>query len=492
MVEREPSKLLTGVRFPPPALPALALQSLLVVLMVLTAAGMGRRPVPSPPPMAPLSSPTADDRLLIVVPHEDDEAIAMGGIIQAALRAGASLRIVYLTYGDHNEWSFLVYKKHLLLSPGFNRRMGQERRREAIDAMQSLGVDQKQLTFLGYPDAETLKIWREHWGAAPPLRSLLTNAAAVPYANADALPSPHKGEAILEDLKRLLHETRPTKIFVTHPADSNPDHQSAYLFVRVALLDLAGVIPPPIVYAAPIHHGRWPSPKGFFPDEPLMPPVRLAEAPIQWVTYHLPPEDVLRKDAAIQRYKSQMAYSGSWLRSFARPNELFGDYPLVDLRAGQRTGDPWAETFLPTPETTTYEELTVGASAVITYRAAEDGLELRIRFRDRLDESFGITVYLFGYRTDVPFAQMPKLQVRLHGGRCTLFDQQRTIDFRGVRWHHEGRELVMHVPLRLLQEPEVLFVQASAHSRDVAVRQTAWRLLAIRNPTPTVAPQTAP
>ena len=469
----------------------------LLGLVGLCAAGMGVRPSMAPAPLTELPPPTAGDRLLILAPHEDDETIAAAGLIQAALRAGASLRIVYLTYGDHNEWSFLVYKKHLLLSPGFNRRMGQERRREAIAAMQLLGVDPRQLTFLGYPDAETLKIWREHWGQAPPLRSLLTNAAAVPYQNADELPSPHKGEAILEDLERILQETRPTKIVVTHPADSNPDHQAAYLFLRVALLDLASTIPPPKVYAAPIHHGRWPMPKGFLPSAPLAPPLRLADAPIQWVSYHLPPADVLRKDAAIQCYKSQVAYSGAWLRSFARANELFGDYPLVDLRrtgAEDAVARVWSETFLPTPETTTYEEITVNGGALITYHATADALEMRIRFRDRLDESLGITLYLFGYRNDVPFALMPKLQLRLQGGRCTLFDQHRAITFRDIRWRHDGRDLVVQVPLRLLQSPELLFAQASAHSREVAVHQTAWRLLAIRSPGAVTAavPLTAP
>ena len=451
--------------------------------------GMGTRPTPTP--IMALPPPTADDRLLIVVPHEDDEAITAAGIIQAALRAGASLRIVYLTYGDHNEWSFMLYKKRLLVSPSFNRRMGEERRREAIAAMRLLGVDETHLTFLGYPDSDLLKIWRQHWGNAPPLRSLLTNAAAVPYSDADALPSSHKGEAIVEDLEHILKAFKPTKVFVTHPADSNPDHQAAYLFVRVALLDLAGDVPPPKVYAAPAHHGRWPAPSRAASEEPLTPPPRLADPSLHWVSFALPPEDVRNKDAAIQRYKSQIVYSGSWLRSFARPNELFCDYPLVDLRdpsAAANAADVWSETFLPTPETTTYEEMTVGASAVMTYHAVPDGLELRIRFRDRIDESFGLTVYLFGYRASVPFAQMPKLQLRVHGGRCTLFDQQRAIDSRGVRWHHAGHELIIGIPTTLMRSPALLFVQARAHSRNIAVRQTAWRLIALYSPVSASAP----
>ena len=47
-------------------------------------------------------------RVLILAPHPDDEAIACAGVIQQALKAGAKVKIVYLTNGDHNELGFIV------------------------------------------------------------------------------------------------------------------------------------------------------------------------------------------------------------------------------------------------------------------------------------------------------------------------------------------------------------------------------------------------
>ncbi|MCB1569830.1 MAG: PIG-L family deacetylase, partial [Xanthomonadales bacterium] len=44
------------------------------------------------------------DRLLVVVPHPDDETLATGGLIQRALLAGAALRVVFATDGDNNPW----------------------------------------------------------------------------------------------------------------------------------------------------------------------------------------------------------------------------------------------------------------------------------------------------------------------------------------------------------------------------------------------------
>ena len=49
------------------------------------------------PAVEPLRSIAASDRVLILAPHEDDEAIATAGVIQRALSAGAAVRIIYLT-----------------------------------------------------------------------------------------------------------------------------------------------------------------------------------------------------------------------------------------------------------------------------------------------------------------------------------------------------------------------------------------------------------
>src|SRR5690242_7448135 len=44
--------------------------------------------------------PKPGDRLLIIAPHPDDEALAAGGVIQRAIARGARVRIVVLTDGD--------------------------------------------------------------------------------------------------------------------------------------------------------------------------------------------------------------------------------------------------------------------------------------------------------------------------------------------------------------------------------------------------------
>jgi LmbE family N-acetylglucosaminyl deacetylase len=164
----------------------------------------------------PLESPmlttlvlNPEDRILVFAPHPDDEVLGTGGIIQEAVGMKLPLRIVFLTYGDSNEWSFLVYRKHPVLLPKAVRGMGMVRYEEALGAARTLGVSPEQLTFLGYPDFRTLDIWCSHWGDRPPVESMFTRVTAVPYPNAFRPGAPYKGEEIADDLKAIIREFKP-------------------------------------------------------------------------------------------------------------------------------------------------------------------------------------------------------------------------------------------------------------------------------------------
>ena len=103
------------------------------------------------------------DRILILAPHPDDEVLGCAGIIQKALSLKIPVRVVFLTNGDSNQWSFLVYRKFPVVIPRAVMKMGMLRCEEAISAAKVLGLSQEQLTFLGYPDFGTLSIWYGCW-----------------------------------------------------------------------------------------------------------------------------------------------------------------------------------------------------------------------------------------------------------------------------------------------------------------------------------------
>ncbi len=462
---------------------ALSVPGLLLIGWAATASATGWLPrspdrTTPPPPLSMLPSVTAADRLLIVAPHEDDETLGAGGLIQQAVAAGAAVRVVYLTYGDHNELGFLLYKKRPSLTPAEHARMGELRRREAIHAMARLGVPADHLVFLGYPDGDTLDMWKRAWGETPPWRSRATRTSFVPYADAASYGHPHKGEAILQDLERELLTFRPTHVAVTQPVDGHPDHRACYLYLEVALLNVAGRLPTPQLLTYPIHIGTWPHPYGFRPQIWLPVPTPLTDGGFRWWMVPLTKAQVTRKQEAIRDYRSQLVGAQGWMTAFARRNELFAEIPPLTV-PHEHWGPPAA--LLARPESPDYAS---GASATshltgVAYGQSADGFQVRLALERPLEEELGVSLYLFGYRHDCPFASMPKLHIESSLGRWRVSNQHVRVDAAIIHVDLRPREAVITVPWSLLEFPEIVLVQAQGVVGGMPMTQTSWRTLLI-------------
>src|ERR1035437_4372289 len=70
-------------------------------------------------------------RLLLIAPHPDDESLACGTTLQAAVRAGAAVRVIYVTDGDNNPWPQRFMERKWRIRQADRLRWGQLRRREA-------------------------------------------------------------------------------------------------------------------------------------------------------------------------------------------------------------------------------------------------------------------------------------------------------------------------------------------------------------------------
>ena len=66
-----------------------------------------------------------------------------GGVIQQALALGLPIHVVFLTYGDNNEWSFVKYRKKVTVGSKAVEGMGLVRHEEAIKATGVLGSSGK-------------------------------------------------------------------------------------------------------------------------------------------------------------------------------------------------------------------------------------------------------------------------------------------------------------------------------------------------------------
>jgi len=419
--------------------------------------------------------------ILVLAPHPDDETIGCGGVIQKAREIGCPVYIVFFTNGDHNQVAFKLYEKKIVLQPRDYIKMGELRRQEALAATRILGVPKENLIFLGYPDYGTLKIWKQHWQDAAPYRNFLTRATRVPYPENYSYQAEYKGESILNDLKSIFLKLQPNRIFVSSPADTNFDHRALYNFTRVALLDLEGKIPPPLVYPYLVHCGRWPYPYHYHPDLVLKPPAKLTDSEITWEGYNLTEEQIQKKLAAIDCYKSQKVASGSWLVSFVKKNEIFGDYQVINLARSQLVGD---KVFLTGVGEGDFSPEVLAEKSKIdrfSFHQEDKELLLQVKFSRILEKELGFTVYLFGYSRRIPFPRMPKISISLMPAeRIIVRDGGDILVSTGVVVKRERQAVYLKVPLSLLANPDFVFLAVESYAGEIPVDLTAQRLVALK------------
>jgi LmbE family N-acetylglucosaminyl deacetylase len=455
--------------------------AVLVALALVAALGRSPAPLHTAEFLAPQVTFDPSDRVLVLAPHPDDETLGTGGVIQQALDAGLPVHVVFLTNGDANEWSFVLYNRRPELLQRQVEAMGEVRHNEAVAATGVLGLKPEQLTFLGYPDFGTLRIWLSHWGSEPAFRSLLTRVTKVPYADAYRPGAAYKGEEVLADLKAVIEEFKPTKIFVSHPADYNTDHEALYLFTRVAMWDL-GLQPE--VYPYLVHAPAWPMPRGADPGRTLAPPADLAPQE-SWWTLPITSQEIGRKQAALEQHRTQYQSNERYLSSFIRANELFGDYPDASLPPGAGEAGPDAilpDTRAPEPAEGLTEEERAKFVGVEWRKIERDGdnLVLTAALSKPLAEGMGLSAYLFGYRPDKAFGDMPKIHLSVGALSQAVSDQSRRLEDSGVVVTRNARDIVLHVPLALLGDPDRAFVSARTYLGDMPLDSSAWRVLDLR------------
>jgi len=427
------------------------------------------------------------ERVLILAPHPDDEAIACSGVIQQALKAGAKIRIVYLTNGDHNELAFIVYEKRITIRQGEFVHMGKVRQQEAVKAMKFLGLSEDDLVFLGYPDYGTFDIFSQYWQNCKPFRDRLTRISSVPYKDDPSYGAEYCGESILNDLSKQILDYKPDKIFVSHPADTNVDHKSFYLFLQVALSDLEGRIPAPKVYPYLVHCVDWPKPRHYHPELELYPPNKFINSEVNWARLDLSFEELDKKYQTILFYKSQTQSSAFYLFSFARENELFGDYPVLELVPQPTLKDRVisyfgaSKMFKVAPEMELFNEgEPVEDSGQISYAEENNYFIVRVDKPGKIGNRFGVLLYAFGYGKNTDFAAMPKIRIITAANKLRVFNARKTVVDSGVLLKLSKDYLILKIPLKLLGEPNYVLTALKAFHGNLPINAVGFRKIKLR------------
>ena len=167
---------------------------------------------------------TAGDRVLIFAPHPDDETIATGELIQLALGVGAAVRVVFATDGDNNPWPQRWLDRRWHIGAQERARWGQRRRREALAALEALGMAADDARFLGWPDQGLTECLMRDDAATTCLVEEI--AAFVPSHVAmpelcDRHPD-HSALRVMLDLALLRAQSAATRLGYTVHGHANP------------------------------------------------------------------------------------------------------------------------------------------------------------------------------------------------------------------------------------------------------------------------------
>lgn len=156
-------------------------------------------------------------RVMILVPHEDDEINLTGGVIEEYIKHGSEVYIVFATNGDAE--------------------VGEVRLYEAIKAAEILGVPEKNIVFLGYGDG-----WDKngpHIYNAPKDEVLRSSAGHQAVYGLKSHPAYHDGNSytydhFFEDIKQVVLEYKPDTIFCID-YDTHNDHRALSMLFEKAM-----------------------------------------------------------------------------------------------------------------------------------------------------------------------------------------------------------------------------------------------------------------
>lgn len=202
----------------------------LVVLLLLFV--MAFLPIAKAGAISLVSSEKADiaqntdpgQRILVIVPHPDDESIGMAGIIQNAVNLKRPIKVIIVTDGESSRMSAIAFTNNENHMPHDFYELGLERQRESMSAMAKLGLPKEDLVFLGFADGSIRFLWSDYWDNGKPRVSGGTQVAYSPYDNVYKHKIAYTGQNLESCLEEIMVSFKPTDIYYPMADDIHPDH----------------------------------------------------------------------------------------------------------------------------------------------------------------------------------------------------------------------------------------------------------------------------
>ena len=157
----------------------------------------------------------ANRNVLVLVPHEDDELIVAGGVMEEYVKYGSQLSLCFVTNGDYS-------------TPG------ETRMTEALAVARAIGIPEDQVYFLGYADRDTAHLYMSPEGKLISSNAGYSATYGLPEHPAYRQGQEYRRENLLADLTELLLQLQPDLIYCTE-VEEHMDHSAVSLFLDEAM-----------------------------------------------------------------------------------------------------------------------------------------------------------------------------------------------------------------------------------------------------------------
>ncbi|KYC44351.1 MAG: hypothetical protein AMQ22_02314 [Candidatus Methanofastidiosum methylothiophilum] len=98
-----------------------------------------------------------------------------------------------------------------------------------------------------------------------------------------------------------------------------------------------------------------------------------------------------------------------------------------------------------------------------------------------MSEPFGqridLDLYVFGYRGDKEFSEMPKINVEVNLKGYSIYDQKKSISNIGIEVNKTPTEITVKVPIKDLGDPEKVIFSATTSTGLLSLDSMPWRIV---------------
>lgn len=155
-------------------------------------------------------------KVMVIVPHEDDDLLISGQVLPSMYKNGADVRVVFATNGDKRVSAYT-------------------RQSEACNALEKLGIPREKVIFLGYPDGTQLYVGKKAYSFSSGWDHTYAGKGFKDYHfDRFGTHAKYTAENMVDDIESVVLEYRPDYILAID-FDTHTDHRGVSISFEKAM-----------------------------------------------------------------------------------------------------------------------------------------------------------------------------------------------------------------------------------------------------------------